>query len=1009
MARYNKGFEGNFNIRGAGIPIEWDEHKLSEFMKCEKEPLYFIQTYIKIRNVDKEDLVPFILRDYQHEMLEKMLNSRKVIVKLPRQSGKSILASAVILWYIIFNRNYSILIAAHNGAKANDLLGVVKAMYEELPDWLQHGVSEWNKGRIVLESGSRIKASTTSISSARGDTYNAVLLDEAAFIATHIAEEFFKSVFPTISSGKTTKIFITSCVTKDTFVVTEKGIQQIGDLINPSMPGIPNMGYQVAPYNVLGKDILREGTIMVNNGKAPIKHILTSSSSLKCTGSHKLWACKNGNYGWYKTEELVVGDYISIQYGMNVWGNDDTLSDIEEHNSQKRQRSPFEKPDVLTPDLAYFLGLFVAEGYHRFQYNSDGAVTGGQVIISSGDNILDVLNRTTKMKWTLEKDGVHYRCASTTLTHFLEQFGFKTGVKAPAKTIPQRIMRASKSVVASFLRGMFDGDGSAHANRDIVSYVSTSEQMIDQIRALLLNFGVLSRKYQTVSAPTKKVKVYSTHYTLEIGGESTKIFFQEIGFGLSRKQQYEQNCYISRGRRGNHTDIIPFAKTLLLNNGLKPTSQQRAEHLSRSALLHYSEQFPDIISPNIKWEKIRSIENVGIEEVYDFCLEDIPNDNFCHSVIYNGIIGHQTPKGMNHFHSMWDAAIKKKSDYETVEIKWNDVPGRDEAFRNAVISEFGQTYFDQEYGAEFIGSDNTLIKGVKLMMMASDVERPLHDNGKSRIFAHPEKGRHYAITVDVSEGLGQDYSVVMVFDITTLPYTVAAIYQDNEISPMVLPGVILDMARGYNEAMVLVESNFGQQVADILWQDLEYEHVIMTARGKNNTKKDVVTLSTKSLPGVNMNALNKRLGCNTIKTILEADRLVIKDAKTYDEFLRFAKKKTSYAAVSGNDDLVMCCVLFGWLIDQGYVRDSTDVDIRAELNRQAAEAIERDMLPFGFEYEEPAPVIHIKKGPVEESLEPFMNWDRFEKIAAPEIKGREDPVNISTLFAQMFNQGPKSS
>lgn len=578
MAHFKKGFEGNYSIRGVGIPIEWDEHKLSEFMKCKEDPDYFIENYIKIRHVDEEDLIPFRLRDYQREMLSKTLRSRKVIVKLPRQAGKTVCISAVLLWYIIFNRNYSILVAAHNGSKANEVLASIKAMYEELPDWLQHGVTEWNKGKIVLESGSRIKASTTSMSSARGDTYNCVYLDEAAFIATHLAEEFFKSVFPTISSGKTTKIIITS-----------------------------------------------------------------------------------------------------------------------------------------------------------------------------------------------------------------------------------------------------------------------------------------------------------------------------------------------------------------------------------------------------------------------------------------------TPKGMNHFHSMWDAAIKKKSDYETVEIKWNDVPGRDEAFRNAVISEFGQTYFDQEYGAEFIGSDNTLIKGVKLMMMASDVERPLHDNGKSRIFAHPEKGRHYAVTVDVSEGLGQDYSVVMVFDITTLPYTVAAIYQDNEISPMVLPGVILDMARGYNEAMVLVESNFGQQVADILWQDLEYEHVIMTARGKNNTKKDVVTLSTKSLPGVNMNALNKRLGCNTIKTILEADRLVIKDAKTYDEFLRFAKKKTSYAAVSGNDDLVMCCVLFGWLIDQGYVRDSTDVDIRAELNRQAAEAIERDMLPFGFEYEEPAPVIHIKKGPVEESLEPFMNWDRFEKIAAPEIKGREDPVNISTLFAQMFNQGPKSS
>ena len=97
------------------------------------------------------------------------------------------------------------------------------------------------------------------------------------------------------------------------------------------------------------------------------------------------------------------------------------------------------------------------------------------------------------------------------------------------------------------------------------------------------------------------------------------------------------------------------------------------------------------------------------------------------------------------------------------------------------------------------------------------------------------------------------------------------------------------------------------------------------------------------------------------------------------------------------------------LVDQGYVRDLNDVDIRREINRQSAEAIEHDMLPFGFDYEEPAPRINIKKGPVDESMEPFMNWERFEKIAAPEVKGREDAINVASMFAQMFNQVPPKS
>lgn len=524
MADYDRGFMGNPRIRGINSPVPWDAFKLQEFEKCSEDPLYFISNYVYIKSLDSEELVLFVPRPYQVEMVDKMLNERFVIVKLPRQAGKTVICAAILLWHIIFNRNYSILIAAHIGDKAREVLTLIKEMYENLPEFLQHGVKKWNEGRIALENGSRIKAGGTTARSARGDTYNLCYLDEFAFVEPHLADEFVKSVFPTVSSGQTSKIFITS-----------------------------------------------------------------------------------------------------------------------------------------------------------------------------------------------------------------------------------------------------------------------------------------------------------------------------------------------------------------------------------------------------------------------------------------------TPRGLNTFHRMWKAAIDGSSGYAHVEIKWNDVPNRDEAFRAKIVAQFGQEYFDQEYAAEFLGSSRTLIAGHKLLTMSMDP--PIASTPTSRVYLQPERGHIYAATVDVAEGLGGDYSCIIVFDVTSLPYRIAAIYRDNRIHPMALPGVIHQMATAYNKAMVLVESNFGQQIADILWRDLEYENVVQTSRSAKRGEQVSGGFAANSRPGVQMNVLNKRLGCNNLKVLVEQDQLIINDDWLYGELCRFAVDGKTYKAEDGNDDLAMCCVLFAWLVDQGYVRDSTDVDIRKKIQMMNAQSIEDEMMPIagittGMEEEE---------------------------------------------------------
>tara|TARA_R110002096_G_scaffold888_1_gene4968 strand:- start:494 stop:2131 length:1638 start_codon:yes stop_codon:yes gene_type:complete len=200
---------GNPNLKKANVTQEWTKEEVAEYAKCMKDPLYFIQTYIRIISLD-EGLVPFKLYDFQKEMIGTFHNNRFTICKLPRQSGKSTTIIAYLLHYVLFNPSVNVAILANKAATARDLLGRLQLAYENLPKWLQQGVMTWNKGSLELENGSKILASSTSASAVRGGSYNIIFLDEFAYVPANVAEQFFSSVYPTISSGKTTKVMIVS-------------------------------------------------------------------------------------------------------------------------------------------------------------------------------------------------------------------------------------------------------------------------------------------------------------------------------------------------------------------------------------------------------------------------------------------------------------------------------------------------------------------------------------------------------------------------------------------------------------------------------------------------------------------------------------------------------------------------------------------------------------------------------------------------------------------------------
>jgi len=200
---------GNPNLKKANTPIEFTEEQIIEFVQCQRDPVYFANKYVKIVSLD-EGLVPFQPYRFQEKLINNFHENRFNICKMPRQTGKSTTVVSYLLHYAIFNDSVNIGILANKAATARELLGRLQTAYENLPKWMQQGIMVWNKGSLELENGSKILAASTSASAVRGMSFNILFLDEFAFVPNHIADSFFASVYPTITSGKNTKVIVVS-------------------------------------------------------------------------------------------------------------------------------------------------------------------------------------------------------------------------------------------------------------------------------------------------------------------------------------------------------------------------------------------------------------------------------------------------------------------------------------------------------------------------------------------------------------------------------------------------------------------------------------------------------------------------------------------------------------------------------------------------------------------------------------------------------------------------------
>lgn len=506
----------NPNLKKVGVNIEFTQDQIQDYVKCAKDPIYFIRKFVKIVHVD-HGLIPLDLYEYQERMIDTFNNNRFVITKMPRQSGKSTAVVGFILHYLLFNSDKNIAVLANKAELARELLDRIKKAYEHLPLWLQQGILTWNKGSIEVENGSKILATSTTGSAARGQSFSLVFLDEFAFVQHGIADEFFKSVYPTISSGTETKMIIVS-----------------------------------------------------------------------------------------------------------------------------------------------------------------------------------------------------------------------------------------------------------------------------------------------------------------------------------------------------------------------------------------------------------------------------------------------TPKGMNHFYKMWVEAEEERSNFIPLAVNWWETPGRDDDWKMQQIANTSEESFDQEFACNFLGTSNTLINANTLRNLA--FVRPMFQKQGFDQYEEIQQGHEYVIVVDTARGVGGDYSAFVVIDVSDIPYRVVAKYRDKNISPLIYPELIYNVANNFNKAFVLVEINdIGEQISNILYRDLEYENLFITAMKGRAGQRIGGGFGKNTQLGVRTTKQVKRIGCSTLKDLVEDQKIVIEDFDVIEELSNFISKKDSYEADEGHhDDLAMCLVLFGWLIRQEYFKDLTNSDIRQKYLADKEELLDEEMLPFGF-------------------------------------------------------------
>jgi hypothetical protein len=643
----------------------------------------------------------------------------------------------------------------------------------------------------------------------------------------------------------------------------------------------------------------------------------------------------------------------------------------------------FEKDLPIDP---YLLGVWLGDGY-----SSDSRVIAHK-------NDFEFYKNKIKIEYLREDNNcIRFKCAD--LYKKLKENNLLKN-----KHIPQVYLRSSYESKLELLRGLMDTDGSLKPNTRSFEFYQKNYELIVQVVELLSSMGIKSRirvkeikgcLYHTVSfTTTERVFNLPRKYNLinnnrPLRPQDKRIYIQKIEkvdsvpvacisvdsddhlflcgktFIPTHNSTIVVSYLLHYAIFNDNTNIAILANKASTARDLLDRLQTGYENLPKwlqQGVISWNkgsmelENKSKITAASTSASSIRGgTYNIIFLDEFAF----VPNtvaDNFFSSVypvITSGksskVIVVSTPYGMNHFYRLWDDAQTGKNEYVPIEVHWTDVPGRDEEFKRSTIANTSESQWRQEFECLFLGSSDTLISGPVLNRLT--FHTPKISNASLDVYEDPQEDHTYVITVDVARGVEKDYSAFIVIDVSQFPHKVVAKYRNNQIRPILFPQIIKEVAVSYNKAYILCEVNdVGDQVAAGLHYDLEYSNILMSSmRGRAGQILGQGFSGKKVQLGVKMSKTTKKVGCLNLKTLIEDNKVIFNDFEIINELTTFIQKGNSFEAEDGrNDDLVMCLVMYSWLILQDYFKELTDQDIRKKIYEEQKNQVEQDMSPFGF-------------------------------------------------------------
>lgn len=870
---------------------------IAEFAKCKRDPVYCIETYFTVMDASKGARVPFILYPHQKRAVRDFEENTSCLTMKTRQMGFTAVSSAYVAFYMATKQNQMINALAQEKKTSRKFLRQVRETLDnarKTAPWLISDYVFNNNGKdsFTLKTGCIITAEANKPDACRGDTINLLIIDEVAAI-THM-EEIWASAGLTLTKSRGKCIAI-SCVTDDTYIFTDKGIKQVKDYIPVNIDPTIKQGYYLEDsYKVKGKDKLRSSDLFYCNGISDIYNISTTFGEIKGSEKHKLWVYDSltNSFKIKQLKEINLNDLVNIQYNQQLFGNNDDIS-LFNPKLTPNHKTIF-SPKVLTPDICYLLGLYISEG-SAYKVIRKDKVIGGSISISCGDDISNIFE---KLSLPFHEERLTKRIDSLSLIRLLEYLGFDLSKHAHEKEIPKRLFECSRENLCALLQGIFDGDGSSNSTNGNVSLASSSKTLIEQVRIILLNLGCLSHVYKTTvenlnkNLPKGWCEFKHDGYSLQLYGSEAFKYYENIGFRLKRKQ--DNKVKLKQQTVERVFDTLPnsreIIKTLYSLTSLSPWKLATykkiyisMDHISRSKI----EQLVEIIikeNPELEfhpyisylkdkvlikdsvWVDVKELKALKAQELtYDFSLPHNSEDEWCHSVVYNGFLGEQTPKGSsgwyfeqysNAFENGWtivEAHWSEHPDYmkgmyqfvkdvnhkeggyiKRFNEEWPDVSDpiqkkkyfTKETFPYITDGKLRSPWYDFEskrlgiqktrceLDCSFAGSgsevlDAEIIRALRLSAREVPTIDPsllgFETKGlwKSlKIYKEYNPEQGYALSSDVATGDGSDFSAITVLNLTTKE--VVATYKEH-VDPIMFARIIKTVAIYYGQCMAIVE------------------------------------------------------------------------------------------------------------------------------------------------------------------------------------------------------------